>query len=229
MITDPTFDPPRSYGNLTKIHGPAIEVSEIGLIDIVLLSHDEHEDNLDHAGRDLMETVPVVLSTRAAARRHRKITGLGPWEDITLKGGTTNVTVTAVPAQHGPRRLRPMLGAVTGFVLEAHAWPTIYISGDNSSVKVGRKVARRFPNIELAILHAGGAGVDRLGDALLTMDARRCAQLAHEMPGVVIVPVHFDDWAHFREPRDQFIDVFHREGPGERLVVLERGVQNALA
>ena len=42
---------------LTKHAGPAIALSEIGEIDAVLLSHDQHFDNLDHAGRTLLQRV----------------------------------------------------------------------------------------------------------------------------------------------------------------------------
>ena len=54
-------DPPGSYEArgvvLTKHAGPAIALSEIGEIDAVLLSHDQHFDNLDHAGRTLLQRV----------------------------------------------------------------------------------------------------------------------------------------------------------------------------
>jgi hypothetical protein len=36
-----------------KITGPAVAAEEIGPIDAVLLSHDQHGDNLDRSGRAL--------------------------------------------------------------------------------------------------------------------------------------------------------------------------------
>src|SRR5476651_956130 len=72
IMTDPTLDPPGDFPAgpdyiIKKLLGPAL--SDIGLIDLVLLSHDQHDDNLDKAGRQLLSIVPQVLSTPAAAQR----------------------------------------------------------------------------------------------------------------------------------------------------------------
>ena len=48
LLTDPTFDPPgEQAGGLTKLTGPAVSADDVGAIDAVLLSHDQHSDNLD--------------------------------------------------------------------------------------------------------------------------------------------------------------------------------------
>ena len=78
LLTDPTFDPPgRAYRfgwgtGSTKLAGPSIAASELGRIDAVLLTHEHHEDNLDPAGRALLPSAGVVVTTavgRAHARR----------------------------------------------------------------------------------------------------------------------------------------------------------------
>ena len=75
LLTDPTFDPPGDYasGSLTlhKSAGPALSADEIGPIDAVLLSHDQHADNLDPAGRAFLGRSAVTLSTPVAAGRLR--------------------------------------------------------------------------------------------------------------------------------------------------------------
>lgn len=80
LLTDPTFDPPGDHRvgrrNLIKTGDPAISVDAIGHVDAVLLSHDQHPDNLDDQGRKLIERVPLVLTTAAAAAQRL--------------GGTTN-------------------------------------------------------------------------------------------------------------------------------------------
>ncbi|HSB55273.1 MAG TPA: MBL fold metallo-hydrolase, partial [Gemmatimonadales bacterium] len=70
LLTDPTFDPPgTSYPTpaytLHKTLGPAISAEKLGPVDAVLLSHDHHFDNLDHAGRALLPLARQVLTTRA--------------------------------------------------------------------------------------------------------------------------------------------------------------------
>ena len=65
-FTDPTFDPPGDYPGamtLTKTKPATVTPAELGPIDAVLLSHDEHADNLDDSGRKLLCEVPVVLTT----------------------------------------------------------------------------------------------------------------------------------------------------------------------
>ena len=51
FLTDPTFDDPGDYQlphvTLQKTARPAILAEELGQIDAVLLSHDQHADNLD--------------------------------------------------------------------------------------------------------------------------------------------------------------------------------------
>src|SRR5437764_6325916 len=73
LLTDPTFDPPRSYQlphvRLEKLAGPAVRAEDIGEIDAVLLSHDQHADNLDDSGKEFLSKAKRVLTTQAGAKR----------------------------------------------------------------------------------------------------------------------------------------------------------------
>jgi hypothetical protein len=75
LLTDPTFDAPGEYVSgaltLTKLRGPATDAGAIGTIDAVLLSHDQHADNLDPSGRHFIEAAPATYTTRAGAERLR--------------------------------------------------------------------------------------------------------------------------------------------------------------
>ena len=74
ILTDPVLDPAGSFYHFgwgtfsKKLKSPAMQPRDLGRIDLVLLSHDQHEDNLDHAGREFIKTVPRVLSTRPASK-----------------------------------------------------------------------------------------------------------------------------------------------------------------
>ena len=223
FLTDPTFDPPGEYPGrgapLRKLVGPARTLDELGPVDVVLLSHDEHADNLDGAGRQMLASVATVLSTPGAAVRIPGVRGLEPWERVTLGA----VTVTAVPARHGPEGCEPFTGIVTGFVLESDGWPTVYVAGDNASLDVVDAVARRFPGIKVAVLFVGGANVGAFGAEPLTLDAPRASAAADLLPGARIVPVHHTDWAHFVDPLAAVEERFALNGRRDRLVVLERG------
>ena len=58
LLTDPTFDAPGAYQlphvKLEKLTGPALAAKDIGEVDAVLLSHDQHSDNLDHTGKEFL-------------------------------------------------------------------------------------------------------------------------------------------------------------------------------
>ena len=51
----------------TKTAAPAIAPDDLGEIDLVLLTHDHHEDNLDAAGRALLPRAKTVVTTASGA------------------------------------------------------------------------------------------------------------------------------------------------------------------
>src|SRR6185437_14901477 len=73
LLTDPTFDPAGEYASgtrtLTKTLDGALSPATLGPIDAVLLSHDQHPDNPDRSGRELLAQVPLTLSTASAQSR----------------------------------------------------------------------------------------------------------------------------------------------------------------
>ncbi|MFK4088611.1 MBL fold metallo-hydrolase [Kribbella sp. NPDC020789] len=224
FLTDPAFDEPRDYelpGRvMTKLIGPAISVAELGPVDVVLLSHDQHKDNLDDAGRALLPSIPTVLSTADAAGRIDGVQGLAPWETFDLDG----ITVTAVPALHGPAGADAVLGVVTGFVLQGTELPTVYVSGDNASVDLVKQIADRFPRIDVAILFAGAARTVLLDGANLTLTSAEAVEAAHLLDPATIIPVHTEGWAHFTEGPDQLAQAFTEAGLADRLQLLTHGV-----
>jgi L-ascorbate metabolism protein UlaG (beta-lactamase superfamily) len=123
FLTDPTFDAPGEYQlphvKLKKLIGPALTADQVGDVDVVLLSHDQHSDNLDNSGRDYLSRAKRVLTTKAGAKRlgaHAE--GFDPWEATEVKATDGRVIlVTATPARHGPAGIEPLSGDVIGFVL----------------------------------------------------------------------------------------------------------------
>ncbi|MFF9194918.1 MBL fold metallo-hydrolase [Streptomyces sp. NPDC014779] len=123
VLTDPAFDAaPADYPAARPLHrtaGPALPADALPPIDLVLLSHDQHADNLDRTGREVLARAGLVLTTpEAAARLGGRAEGLSPWQTRTVTAGATTVTVTATPARHGPAGTEQATGPVTGFVIE---------------------------------------------------------------------------------------------------------------
>jgi L-ascorbate metabolism protein UlaG (beta-lactamase superfamily) len=224
-LTDPTFSPPGTYGGLTKATAPALTAAQIEPIDVVLLSHDQHADNLDPGGLEFLPRAGRVFSTHAAAERLGEIvTGLEPWEQTAVTTGDREVTITAVPALHGPPGSEPITGPVTGFVLKCDGEDTIYVSGDNASVAVVTRVAERLGPIDVAILFVGAVQIPtRFEGAYLTLSSDRAAIAATVLKARAVVPVHFEGWTHFTQGLEQIRAAFMGYGISNRLVPAEPG------
>ncbi|WP_024758328.1 MBL fold metallo-hydrolase [Streptomyces exfoliatus] len=228
ILLDPTFDAPKKYkSGLEKVQAPAVGAGGIGTIDAVLLSHDQHDDNLDDKGRELLRKVPVVLSTPGAHKRlGDHVTGMKSWatHELTTSAGT--VTVTAVPALHGPDGVdRGADGEVTGFVLSGKGVPTTYISGDNASVKVAKEVGDRVKKeigpIDTAVLFAGAARTPAILDnAPLTLTSKNAALVAKDLDPRKVVPVHTDSWNIYSEDLASLVKAFREQGIDGKLVDL---------
>jgi len=240
LVIDPTFDPPGDYPRpgaptLVKLAGPAVTADEMARADVVLLSHDQHADNLDRAGRAYLAKVPLTLTTPSGAGRlaEDKIAarGLAPWEHVDLpRAGRQPLRVTAVPARHGPEGCEPFSGEVTGFVLTAADLPTIYLSGDNAWLGAVEQVAARFGSVGIAVLFAGAARLaGRFDGALLTLDSGLTATAARVLGARFVVPVHYTGWQHFTEGGADLRAAFDRAGLADRLVLLAPGEAAELA
>jgi L-ascorbate metabolism protein UlaG (beta-lactamase superfamily) len=223
ILTDPTFDAPGDYplGDLvlTKTAPSSIDPADLGSVDAVLLSHDEHSDNLDNSGRTFLADVQLVLTTGGGAGRlGGTARGLAPWETVELPrpdGGT--VTVTATPARHGPVGCEPVTGEVIGFILSAADLPTVYVSGDNASLDLVREIGERVGAVDTAVLFVGAVRTPFFDGALLTIDSAQAAEATTTLGARRVVPVHCDSWAHFTESRDDVVAAFAAAGLSDRL------------
>jgi len=232
LLTDPTFDAPGAYQlphvTVEKLSGPALGAEAIGEVDAVLLSHDQHPDNLDHSGKAFLAKAKRVLTTVAGAKRlggHAE--GLMPWATTELAGKDgRSLTITATPARHGPAGIEPLSDGVIGFVLTSKdKSPPIYISGDTVWYDGVAEVARRFR--AGVVLPFAGAAHTR-GPFHLTMDTNDTVETARALPDAVIVPLHTDGWAHFRQNAKDLRASFDTLGFGSRLKILEPGVATVI-
>jgi L-ascorbate metabolism protein UlaG (beta-lactamase superfamily) len=209
ILTDPAFDPPGGsysfgYGtSSTKLTAPAVRPEELGKIDVILLSHDQHEDNLDRAGRALLPLARQVLTTSAGAKRlGNNANGLRTLQSTIVKSDRFENKVTAVPARHGSLGSHLIVGETTGFVLE---WPeqkhgALYISGDTVWFNGINEIARRF-QIGTAILHIGKASFPVTGPIHFTFNTREAVRTIKVLNPRTVIPIHYEGWKHFREPR----------------------------
>jgi L-ascorbate metabolism protein UlaG (beta-lactamase superfamily) len=223
LLTDPTFDAAGDYpiGNrvLRKTSDAVVTPAEVGDVDAVLLSHDQHPDNLDHGGWEYVARATCCLSTPDAAHRLAgTVRGLSSWDSVDLGA----VTVTAVPAQHGPDGCEAVTGQVTGFVLDGPDVPRVYISGDNASLDVVHAIVDRLGRrFDVAVLFAGAARTALFDGALLTLSSAQAAQAARILGVAHVVPLPFEGWGHFTQGRDTLQAAFAHAGLAQRLHLLD--------
>jgi L-ascorbate metabolism protein UlaG (beta-lactamase superfamily) len=212
ILTDPTFDAPgRKYNfgwgtSSRKLAGPAIAAADLGPIDAILLTHDHHDDNLDAAGRTLLPSAGVVVTTASGAGRLGGETrGLANWQTTVLEAPSRRaVEVTATPCRHGPPLSHPLVGDVIGFALrwDGQEDGVLWISGDTVLYDGVRQVADRL-HVDTAILHLGGVQFPVTGPLRYTMTARDAIELCGLIRPRTAIPLHYEGWKHFNEGREQ--------------------------
>jgi L-ascorbate metabolism protein UlaG (beta-lactamase superfamily) len=212
LLTDPTFDAPgRRYAfgwgtSSRKVAGPAIAAAELAPIDVVLLTHDHHGDNLDDAGRALLPSADVVVTTASGARRlGGAARGLEPWATTRLAApGRPAIEITATPCRHGPPLSHGLVGDVVGFALrwDGQEHGVVWISGDTVLYDGVRGVAERL-QVGTALLHLGGVRFPITGPLRYTMTARDAVELCGVVRPHTAIPIHYEGWKHFQEGREQ--------------------------
>jgi L-ascorbate metabolism protein UlaG (beta-lactamase superfamily) len=235
ILTDPNFlhageTAHLGYGLRSKRRtDPAIPIGQLPPIDFVVLSH-LHGDHFDQvAERQLARDLPIITTPQGAAGLRAKgfhaAIGLPTWEShAQTTGANTRVRVTALPGRHGPPVVARLLPSVMGSLLELTRDDRpplrIYISGDTLVFDGLREIARRVPQIDIALLHLGGT---RIMGLLLTMDADQGVEAMRIVRPEVAVPIHYDDYPVFRSPLSDFRAAVSRAGLDAAVRFIARG------
>ncbi|GAA3538188.1 MBL fold metallo-hydrolase [Nonomuraea rosea] len=241
LLTDPNFlrrgqSAYLGYGMYTRRRtDPAVEIEDLPPLDAVVLSH-LHGDHWDRATRRALDKSTPVITTTMAARRlrrrgFRRSVGLETWQQHELRRPEGSVKITAVPAKHAPGPAEALLPPVIGTVLEfcdqdGRVELRVHVSGDTLLDRRLESIPRRFPDIDLAILHLGGT---KLFGTLVTMDGEQGASWVDLIDPHAVVPVHFNDYTVFSSPLDDFRHHVEQTGRADRVVYLEPGETRELA
>ena len=213
LLVDPTFDPAgRQYSfgwgtGSTKTLDPAITVGELGPIDVVLVSHDHHADNLDDAGRAMLPSAGAVITTTSGAGRLAagldadRLHGLAPGESVTLQGvrpGLPTLVITATPCRHGPPLTRAIVGDVIGFAVrrQGETAVAIWVTGDTVPCEPLRRTAAAL-DIDVMLANVGGVRFGVTGPLRFTMTGRDAVELVAIAEPRVVAFAHYDGWSHF--------------------------------
>jgi L-ascorbate metabolism protein UlaG (beta-lactamase superfamily) len=259
ILTDPNFLHRGDHVHLG--HGmtaarrtdPAIELEALPPIDFVVLSH-MHEDHFDReVERKLDRSLPIVTTPHGAAdltsKGFRAAKALNTWELLTVTKGGARVRVQAMPGAHAPGVVAKMLPPVMGTLLEFENSSgdvafRVYITGDTLLFDELKEIPRRFPDIDLALLHLGGTMF--FGLLMVTMDPEQGVEVIRLVKPKTAIPIHYDDYTAFefalgetaRPPDadspewwhktkitsfDEFIAMAKKAAPGSAVHILRRG------
>ena len=235
ILTDPNFlhrgdHVHLGYGLISRrLTNPAVEIEGLPPLDFVLLSH-MHGDHFDRvAERKLNRATPIISTRHAVAYLERKgftaTHALRTWETLSITKGEARLRLTAMPGTHAPGPFAAALPPVMGSMLEfqtagGETRLRLYISGDTLVHDRLKEVPRRYPGIDLALLHLGGTRV--LG-VLVTMDARQGVEAIRIIEPRTAIPIHYSDYTVFKSPLEDFKRAVAEAGLEERVHYLAHG------
>ena len=149
---------------------------------------------------------------------------LETWEPLEIQKGEANLRITAMPGTHGPgplgTLLPPVMGSMLDFGQAGENLLRMYISGDTLIHDRLREIPRRFPDVDLALLHLGGTKV--LG-IMVTMDASQGLEAMRIVDPRTAVPIHYNDYEAFKSPLEDFKRAVNQAGLEDRVHYLAHG------
>ncbi len=232
VLTDPNFLHRGQFAYLGKglvsrrLTEPAMDVSELPDLDLVVLSH-LHGDHFDRAAKaGLDRSVPILTTVQAAHRLNRwgfRALPLRTWQEVTVRRERSTLRVTALPARHAKGIAQAALPAVMGSLLDFSGdGPPLrmYLTGDTLIHDELRQIRARYDDIGVAVLHLGGT---RILGMLVTMDAEQGVQMLRLVQPETAIPVHYDDYGVFKSPLADFLTAAGREALAVRIVPMQRG------
>ncbi|KAM3081816.1 hypothetical protein ACMFMG_004287 [Clarireedia jacksonii] len=229
FITDPFLSPAgttyESNGHTLKVHDdPAMRLEQLPHIDAVLLSHENHPDNLDEIGRKLLDGRHVFTTSDGATKLAPRpsVIGLKDWEEIDVRICGKTFHITATPCKHWPGH------ECVGFILHTEDFGVapdgrpnaVYFTGDTVYVEGLKKIADKY-HIAVALMNLGKATLDNLQ---ITMDGHQAAHLFRDIKADVLVPMHYESWDHFTQNGNALAEEFKVEGIFDRVLWPKPGV-----
>ena len=239
---------PLGYGlDTTRLTNPAMEINQLPPLDLVLLSH-FHGDHFDQVAiHELDKSLPIVTNSHAAdelsIRGFTNTKKLEIWENTAFTKNNNNnnnnveLQITATPGRHGPFPVAMFLPKVMGSILDfkrkgdrndsnsttsinSNQLFRIYITGDTTVFDDIKEIPKRYPNIDLALLHLGGTTIMGI---MLTMDAKEGLEMFNIVNPKKAIPIHYNDYDVFKSTIEDFQTKVKDAGIEDRVFYLNHG------
>jgi len=197
IVTDPVFNRgspvPLIAEPFDYAHNPA--VTDLPLIDVVLISHD-HYDHLDHIAISDLATTTKQFLVPLGLQRHLlkwgvpadKITELD-WYDSTDVG---DIEFTLTPTRHfSGRGLSNRFSTLWGSWVVSSTKMNVYFSGDSGYFDEFKRIGERYGPFDIAFIENGAYNDDWQNVHMTPEDS---AQAAIDLQAKLFFPIH---WGKF--------------------------------
>ncbi len=112
------------------------------------------------------------------------------------------------------------MGSLLEFGLPGGRQLRIYLSGDTRIFEGLNDIPKKYPSIDLGLLHLGGTCILGLP---VTMDADQGIQAITLVNPQHVIPIHYDDYEVFKSPLEDFQAAVKAAGLENRVTYLNRG------
>lgn len=166
-------------------------------VEAVLVTH-MHPDHFDEEAMTVLSSdLPLFIQPFDQAAMAKS-----PFKQVTTIENKTNykgTTIIRTGGKHGPDELLEGLGEVSGFILQAKGYPTVYIVGDclwDDDIK--STITTYQPDI--IVLNSGGA---QWGGAQILMNEQDAVEVAKFAPQAKVIAVHMEALDHCQTTREK--------------------------
>jgi L-ascorbate metabolism protein UlaG (beta-lactamase superfamily) len=235
ILTDPNFLHAGDHVHLgygltsERLTEPAFDIAQLPPVDFCILSH-YHGDHFDQiVEKELRKDLPIITTEHATGELKEKgftaCIALDTWDSVNVEGPETRIVITSMPGQHGPGivdfALPPVMGSMLDFEnATGERLLRMYISGDTLIHDDLNEIPKRFPEVNLALLHLGGT---RIVGILVTMDDEQGIEMMRIIEPETAIPIHYNDYDVFKSPLEDFKRAVEQAGLTDRVVYLSHG------
>lgn len=208
---------------------PACQIANLPPVDLIVLSH-YHGDHFDDvAAKELDKGLPIVSTTDAVdklrALGFERGFPLGTWESFQVRKGDASLTVTAMPGKHSTEEavdelLMPVNGHMLDFRRGSEHLYRLYITGDTMLTDALEDIPRRFPDIDLGLIHTGGT---TFLVTVVTMTGEQGVKAVEITQPKTAIPIHYNDFSVFLSGLDDFKKAAETSTSGAEFVYLAHG------
>lgn len=208
---------------------PACQIPDLPPIDLVVLSH-YHGDHFDDvAARELDASLPIVSTADAVEKLNALGFGHGypleTWESLVVRKGDAELTITAMPGKHATddavdELLMPVNGHLLDFSRRGNHLYRLYITGDTMLVDDLEDIPRRYPDIDLGLIHTGGT---TFLVTVVTMTGEQGVRAVEITQPRTAIPIHYNDFSVFMSGLDDFKKAAEISSASAEFVYLAHG------